>query len=66
MSEQKEFVEKSECQEYIEEHGLGWPIVFYVCKKHKEECFAEYEFAMVSDEEPCELCFHRENDSWGG
>jgi hypothetical protein len=66
MSEKKEIVKKSECIKYIEEQGLEWPVVFYVCKKHKKECFTDYDFALVSEEKPCEICSPRDNDSWGG
>ncbi|MFC1936336.1 hypothetical protein ACFLYP_01570 [Chloroflexota bacterium] len=59
-------VEDEECLEWLEEHEIGWPIVFYVCQEHKENCFSEYEFAVVSKKRPCEVCHRRDNDSLGG
>ena len=44
----------------------GWPISFPVCAKHKEEFFADYDQAVVSEEQYCILHHPRENDSLGG
>ena len=55
-----------ECDEMLEEFHLEWPIRFFVCKKHKVECFSDYEYAVLSEDQPCELCFPKNNDSLGG
>jgi hypothetical protein len=56
----------SNCDEMLEELNLEWPIKFYVCNKHKVECFLDYEYAILSEDQPCELCFPKNNDSLGG
>jgi hypothetical protein len=53
-------------EEILEELHLGWPIEFYVCRKHKEEYFSDYKNAILSEDQPCELCFPKKNDSLGG
>ncbi len=45
---------------------INWPQEFYVCKKHKQECFAEYALAIVQGEEHCVICHPTESDSLGG
>jgi hypothetical protein len=52
--------------EHTERMELAWPIVFYVCERHKEERFKGYEYAIMSEDELCESCNPRENDSLGG
>ena len=42
-----------------------WPVVFSICKKHKE-LFVDYKDAQLSDSERCILCHPIENDSLGG
>ena len=59
-------VNNAECEELLEELELGWPIEFYVCKQHKEDCFSEYSPAIFSETKTCELCHPKENDSLGG
>lgn len=54
------------CEELLEELHLEWPLKFFVCKKHKEECFSDYKNAVYSEDQPCELCFPKKNDSLGG
>ncbi len=56
----------ADCDEMLEELHLDWPIKFYVCRKHKEECFSDYENAIIGEDQPCELCFPKNNDSLGG
>jgi hypothetical protein len=46
--------------------GLAWPVVFYVCKRHKDKYFKSYEYAIEREGELCESCNPRENDSLGG
>lgn len=43
----------------------GWPVTFYICKKHSV-LFEDYENAIISDTEHCILCHPIENDSLGG
>ncbi len=43
----------------------GWPVIFFVCKKHSA-LFKDYKNAVVSDTEHCILCHPVENDSLGG
>jgi hypothetical protein len=59
-------VNKPDCEEVLEQYHLEWPVKFYVCKKHKEECFSDYEHAVLDESQPCELCFPKTNDSLGG
>jgi hypothetical protein len=58
--------DSSDCDEVLEELHLEWPIKFYVCKTHKEECFSHYENAILNEDQPCELCCPKNNDSLGG
>ena len=44
----------------------GWPVIFPVCKRHKEELFKDYDNAVVMEGEPCVVCHPRESDSLGG
>jgi hypothetical protein len=55
-----------DCEEILEQLHLEWPVKFFVCKKHKEECFSDYTNAILSEDQPCELCFPKSNDSLGG
>lgn len=50
----------------IEIKEKGWPVVFKVCQEHKDEFFADYKQAVVSDEKHCVLCHECDNDSLGG
>jgi hypothetical protein len=59
-------VDNPDCEELLEELHLEWPLKFFVCKKHKEECFSGYKNAILSEDQPCELCFPKNNDSLGG
>lgn len=58
--------ESSACDELLEEFHLEWPVKFYVCKKHKDDCFSDYANAILAEGRPCELCFPKNNDSLGG
>ena len=45
----------------------NWPAEFYVCARHKQEFFEDYESAKVHPNAAfCELCHGRDNDSLGG
>ena len=55
-----------DCDDILEELHIEWPIKFYVCKEHKEECFSDYKNAIYKADQPCELCFPKNNDSLGG
>ena len=57
---------KEDCDDLLQEKNLGWPVKFYVCKAHKEDCFKDYENAILDESRPCEVCHPKDNDSLGG
>ena len=59
-------VTNADCEDLVEELELGWPVKFFVCELHKEECFSEYDHAILDESRSCELCNPKENDSLGG
>lgn len=58
-------VEPKSDKKLVEEY-LNWPLEFYVCQKHKESFFADYEQAILGNRDSCVLCQPSENDSLGG
>jgi len=68
MMDSKEKLEENnpDSEKLLEELNLGWPVKFYVCKKHKMEFFLEYENAILDETKRCELCNPKDNDSLGG
>jgi len=44
----------------------GFPTVFKVCEKHKQEFFKNYDNARTDIDGNCVICFPPDNDSLGG